>query len=118
MILTACPLQNLTTNATAALTAGIARQKKWRKLKTRTTRQFLHVREGMLYLKLKTLKTFELLSTVTDANFSSDKTDRTLEKRHRGAKRELSDFYELRFSLLAVGISDFEQSHSYIHDMT
>ena len=73
MILTACPLQNLTTNATAALTAGIARQKKWRKLKTRTTRQFLHVREGMLYLKLKTLKTLEKSSTVTDVNFPPDK---------------------------------------------
>ena len=47
VILTACPLQNLTTNATAALTAGIAKQKKWQKLKTRT-RQFLHVIEGML----------------------------------------------------------------------
>ena len=73
MILTACPSQNLTTNATAALTAGIARQKKWRKLKTRTTRQFLHVREGMLYLELLTVKTFELLSTVTDVHFSPDK---------------------------------------------
>ena len=90
MILTACPLQNLTTNAIAALIAGIAKQKKWQKLKTRTTRQFLHVREGMLNnLKLLTVKTFGLLSTVTDVKFSPDKTDRTMEKRHRGAKREL-----------------------------